>query len=414
MGIRQRIAQAFDPLGPPESPELAELEQVAARAGSPAQTTAPPASIAPLPVPWLDHRTSLALSAVWRCVTLIADTIADWPWTEWRGDTPLEPSRLVRRPMLTMTRREWTWRVVATEALYSTAHLLHVGGTAFDGSPQSLLPVPPNAIMPAGYTDPYYLVPPNAYNIAGREYSAEYVTCVRRHPFPGVPDYLNGVINLARTQFTSYLAADVAAARYWRNGGPITTVITTDQELDRPSADEIAQRWVDRRSMGADYPAVLGKGAEAKPWGADPLADAAVEARKEVNADVGRYFGVPTRILNAPAGDSETYSNVENDAIDLYRYCLRGYAGPVEDAISEQLPGDPLMGRRMALDASKYLQGDLTTRAPAWAALVTAGIATVEEARVRGFGLPPVPVAVDPTPTTVDEAGPSTVTATIR
>lgn len=367
-----------------------------------------------MPVPYLDGRTAIALSAVWRCVDLISSVIADWPWTEWRGDDLLPPSRLVRRPLVTMSRREWTWRVVATEALTSSAHLLHVGGFDSEGGPWSLLPVPPAAISPSGYNDPWNLLPPTAYNVAGRQVSADFVTVIRRTPFPGVPDWVNGVVNIARTQFTSYLAADVAAARYWRNGGPITTVISTDQELDSDQADGIAQRWIDRRSRGADFPAVLGKGAEAKAWGADPTLQSAVEARREINADVGRYFGVPTRILNAPAGDSETYSNVENDAIDLYRLCLRAYAGPIEDAISENLPGDPLAGRRMQLDASKFLQGDLTTRAVAWPALVSSGIVTIPEARVRGFGLTPTPAAEAAAPAQATDAGPATVTATIR
>jgi phage portal protein BeeE len=368
---------------------LLEILGLARTAATPATSTAPPATVGPTRVPYLDGRSALALSAVWRCVTLIADVIADWQWTEWKGDELLEPSRLVRRPMVTMSRREWTWRVVATEALYSTCHLLHVGGSDSEGGPWSLLPVPPAAIAPIGYVDPYGLLPPTAYVVAGRRVDAQYVTVIRRTPFPGVPDWLNGVINLARTQFGAYLAADIAAARYWQAGGPVTTVIETAAEMDDPEADAIARRWIARRSMGADYPAVLSSGTTAKPWGADPTAEASVESRREDVAMVGRYFGMPTRILNAPAGDSETYSNVENDAIDLYRMCLRGHAGPVEDAISEILPGDALAGRRMAMDASRFLQGDLASRAIAWPALVQSGIVDTDEARTRGFGLPP-------------------------
>jgi hypothetical protein len=70
------------------------------------------------------------LSAVWRCVTLLADVDrADALDRVEAGDAQRPPSRLVRRPMATMTRREWTWRVVATEALCNTAYLLHVGGS---------------------------------------------------------------------------------------------------------------------------------------------------------------------------------------------------------------------------------------------------------------------------------------------
>lgn len=392
------------------------LERLFGRAGAPATSTAGPTRGGSHTLtPYLDGRTAVALSAVWRCVTLIADVISDWPWTEWRGDTLLEPSRLVRRPLVTMTRREWTWRVVATEALHSTAHLLHVGGSDSEGGPWSLLPIPPAAITPTGYTDPYGMLPPTEYVVGGQRVDAGYVTCVRRTPFPGVPDWLNGVINLARTEFSAYLAADVAAANYWRNGGPIRTYITTEQELDNDQAEAIRNRWDDARFAG-QATAVLGKGAKAEPWGADPSAESATEARREINADVGRYFGVPTRILNAPAGDSETYSNVEFDAIDLYRYCLRGYAGPLEDAISELLPGDPLLGRRVRLDASQFLQGDLGSRATAYVALTSGDrpILSVAEARVRGFGLTPAPIEpAAPTPQATD-AGPATVTATIR
>jgi phage portal protein BeeE len=374
-----------------------------AGAGAPASSTKPASSQAPIPVPYLDARSALGMSAVWRCVTLIADAIADMPWTEWDGDGPnarqiTPPSRLVRRPMATRTRRWWTWRVVATEALFNTVHLLHIGGTDSAGRPWSLLPIPPAAILPTRVVDPYGMFPPTNYAIAGiGDVTDAQLSIVHRAPVPNVPEYLAGILDLARREFTAYLAADVHMTRYWVHGGPTTTVITSDQELDNDDAAAMAQRWVDRRTMGSDYPAVFGKGADAKPWGADPTSESAVEARREINADVGRYFGVPTRILNAPAGDSETYSNVEHDAIDLYRYTLRGYAGPVEDTISELLPGDYITGRRMRVDPSRFVEGSLTDRAAAWSAIVGAQIATADEAR-PSFGLPPRGYSSSPAP----------------
>ncbi len=376
-----------------------------ARAGSPARSTAIPVVRGTSSQPYLDQRSIIALGAVWRCVRLIADAISDMPWTEWRGAEQLPISRLVRRPYVGMTRREWTWRVTAAEALYSCAYLLHVGGADTSGAPWSLLPVPNGVITPAGYTDPYGIMPPTAYAVGADIYGAEYVTVIRRDPFPGVPDYVNGVVNIARVQFSAYLAADYVANRYWLAGGPPNTVLTSDQEIDDPEADRLADRWVDKRTAGNDRPIVLGKGAKAEPWGADPTTEAAVDARKEIVADVGRYFGIPTRILNAPAGDTETYSNVESDEINLYRHCLRGYIGPVEDAISDLLPGDPLMGRRMELDPTRLLQGDLASRATAYSTLVGAGIFTQEEARVRGFGLAPAQAAPAIAAVTVEEIG---------
>lgn len=354
------------------------------------------------PVPYLDSRTVLGLSAVWRCVTIIADAIADLPWREWTGpeDAPVEirpVSRLVRRPMSTMTRREWTWRVVATEALYGIAHCLKVGGRDSDGLPWSLLPIPPAAISPKGPGDSWGMLPPVEYWIGSEAVDASEVVVIRRTPFPGVPDHVNGILNLARRDFGQFLAASTAGARYWTSGGPTTAVLTTDQELTNAQADLIGQRWADRRAMGANFPAVLGKGAKAEPWGADPTAESAVEARRELNADIGRYFGVPTRLLNAPtAGDSQAYENAEHEGVDLARYTLRGYMGPLEDAVSELLPGDYILGRRMRLDAGELTAGDFESRSRAWPALVAAGIFTTDEARQRGFRVAPLDTPATP------------------
>lgn len=384
------------------------LDWLLGRAAAPVNAITVPASIAgptisaPSSIPWVSGTTALGLSAVWRCVNLIADSISDMPWREWRGPEwgpeELEPSRLVIRPMATMSVREWTKRVVATECLYNTVYLLHAGGSDSEGVPWSLIPLQPNAVMPLTPEDPWGLTSPTEYFVGGERIPAEFLTIIRRSPFPGISDMSAGILNVARSQFQAYLAADTHLARYWINGGPTVTVLQTTASLTSDQASGISDSWVNRRQLGG--PAVLDNGLEAKPFGADPTTDSAVEARREIVADIGRYFGVPSRILNAPAGDSETYANVENDATDLWRYTLRGYAGPIEDAISELLPGDYIKGRRMRLDPTRYLQGDLQSRSQAYQMLVGSGILTIDEARALGFGLGPGgnPAASAPAP----------------
>lgn len=373
------------------------IERLFGRSGSvPPAPVSPGFQVYPTLVPYLDGTSALGLSAVFRCVTILADTIADLYWRELRGPEDgaiqIEASRLVKRPMVTMTRREWTWRVVATEALYNTAHLLHVGGFDSEGVPWSLLPVPPSAITPADpLADPWGLVPPQRYMIGSGFVDLIDLSLVHRAPFPGIPDHLAGILQLARRNFGSALAAETHHSRYWQSGGPTQTVLTTDQEIDDTDAAAIAQRWVNRRTLGADFPAVLGKGAKAEDYGANPTTADAIEARREMVADVGRYFGIASRLLNAPrVGDTETYANVEDDAVDLERYTLRGYMGPIEDAISELLPGDYIDGRRMRFDTTRLTQGSLEARARTYPPLVTGGLMSVDEARRIGFGLPPL------------------------
>lgn len=364
-----------------------------ARSAPAATTSATPPAPPVIPIPYVSSSTIVGLSAVWRCVTLIADVIARWPWQEWTGDKLVDPSRLVRSPMATMSRREWTWRVVATEALHNITYLLHASGYDSEGVPWSLMPLPPAAIRPAGFGDPWGLLPPPRYVVAGVELDASQLTIIRRAPWPGVPEHVAGIIDLARRQFQSAIAADTLSARYWMNGGPTSTILKTDQRVPDEEADRIAARWDAKRAQGGT--AFISSGADAHPFGADPTTESAVEARTQMVADIGRYFGVPTRILNAPAHDSETYANVELDAIDLTRYTLGGYVDPLEEAISGLLPGSAITGRRLRLDASAFVSGSLTDRATAYGELVDKGIVTRREARVKGFGLPPDPDELD-------------------
>jgi|SRR5215471_11787551 len=367
------------------------------------------------PVPYVSSSSILGLSAVWRCVTLIADVIADMPWQEWTGletdsASLLPSSRLVRKPFALRSRRWWTWRIAATEALYSTAYCLHVGGYDSAGAPWSLLPVPPAVIAPRTPIDPWGLSFPAEYIVGGLVVPDWQVSIIERAPFPGISTQLQGLLDVARMQFGAMLAADTYTARYWNNGGSPRYQVAVDEYIDDPEAERISQRVADRMAMGR--PLVFGQGGKLEELGADPLSASATEARREINAEVGRYFGVPTRILNAPAGDSETYSNVENDAIDLLRYTLRGYMGPIEDAISDQLPGDAISGRRMLMQPERFLQGDLASRSTAYSTLVGgAAILSVDEARRRGFQLPPISSAEQAATTA---ANPNVAAATVN
>jgi phage portal protein BeeE len=378
----------------------------------------PGAQIYPSLVPYVDGSSVLGLSAVVACVRLISDTVSDLPWQELSGpdDAPvkLASSRLIRRPMANMTRREWTWRVTATLALYNVAHLLYVGGYDEEGVPWSLLPLPPAAITPADpLQDPWGLAPPRYYMVGDRFVPAEAITVIRRSPWPSIPDHLSSLLKLAKRSFGAALAAETHHFRYWQAGGPTTTILKTDQEIDDNDAADIRQRWVDARAYGTEWPAVLGKGADAKAFGADPTTQDATAARDSIVADVGRYFGVSVRSLNAPRlGDSDTYANIEDEAVDLERYTLRGYIGPIQDGVSDLLPGDYIDGRRMRMDTSRLTQGSMEARARTYPPLVQAKIVDIDEARRIGFGLPPRTAeqlaAAEPAPATT---GPTLIAA---
>ena len=339
--------------------------------------------------------TALGISAVWRSVDIISNGVSQLEWHERRGNLDLPLSRIVDRPDTRYTRREWTSIVASTLALFDVCYLLKVGGVDSEGVPIGLWYLQPNTVMPVTQSL-NSLLPPDEYFVGQGRVSADRIVVLRRSPQPGIDDSLGGVIKIARAYFATAISAENYASRYWQAGGAANVYLKTDANLKEAEATELMDRWREKRAMGPDYPPVMTNGIEAKDLGADITAQSAVEARKEMVADVGRYFGIPSHVLNSPQGDTETYSSTEASNMDLVRYTLQNYIGAIQDAISDQLP----RGRFMDMDTYRLINGTALAQAQSFQ-LATAGKAWMlpEDVRDR-IGLPPIedPDRLNPPP----------------
>lgn len=346
---------------------------------------------------------AVGIAAVRRCVTLIANSIAGRPWRELDGTRDLLPSRLVRRPAGSMTRREWAWRMIAEMCFSDYAHVHMIGGVDDEGVPGSLIPIPRDAISTVGPIDPWGLFPAKQYRISGVEgtVSGESVVRVASVFWPGVPPHLAGILRMARDTMMSAHAADAYASRYWQSGGAPVTILKTDQWVDDTQADEVGNRWRNRRAMGPDFPAVLGMGLDAKEWGADLSSQSGQDVRRAMVADIGNLFGVNVRYLNANIeGSSMTYSNLQDEAVSLDRYTLAGFYEPLQDLITDLLP-DP---RRMEIDMTAITQGSQESRFRAWQIATGKPWMDPEEVRARE-GMSPGAPEPDPAPAPVSPSG---------
>jgi HK97 family phage portal protein len=365
------------------------------REAAPARPTIVGMESGPGLIPGVTATTALGLSAVWRCIDVLCNGVSQLPWREMRGTLDLPASRIVNRPQADRTRREWVSLVVSTLALWDVAYLLKTGGEDSEGVPLGLWPVDPNQVQAVTPMINSFALPAEFW-IGQTRMTRDQLVILHRSPQPGVDDALGGLLNLARVQFAAAMAADRYASRYWQNGGNPVVALETEQHLTETEATSVQDRWAERRARGPDYAPVLSGGITAHPFGADPTAESAVEARREQVADLARYFGVPTSYVNAPAGDSVTYQTTESDNLQLVRFTLQNYIGAIEDAISDQLPG----GRRMVMDTHRLTAGAQLTRAQAYQ-LATGALAwmTVDEVReAEGLAPQEMPAAA-PAPT---------------
>lgn len=306
----------------------------------------------------VSERIALAGDVAYACVRILADAVADARWGEWRGTDQLIPSRLVRRPMASWTRRRWFWRVTATLALYNRCYLERIGEDS-EGVALSLVPLRPGQLTRDE----------RGYLIDGvRRVADDRIAVIYRADFPGITEDMASVLRLARETFAAQWAADAYRADFWENGGAPTVILTSDQPITDAEADAISGRWTTKRRDGPGKPAVLGKGAHAESFGADVDTEGANSATDRLGQSVARFFGMPTWLVNvASAAGSMVYSNTESAGLDLVRYTLRGYLGPIEDCLSDELPADYILGRRVAGDVSHLTMGTLLERYQAYA-----------------------------------------------
>lgn len=338
----------------------------------------------------VSERTALGVDVVYSCVRTLADAVADARWQEWRDRDPLPASRLVQRPMSTWTRRRWSWRVAATLALYNVCHLERIGRDS-DGMPLSLRPIVPGALI--RYPDGRLAIMGQDGARAIRE---EDIRTLHRADWPSISEEAGALIAFARETFAAAWAAESYRTDFWEHGGVPSVVLTSDQKLTNDDAEDYSNRWVARRQLAPGAPAVMGQGVKAERFGADISASGSGEDMDRLGASIARFIGVPPWIVNvASAAGSMVYSNTEGAAGDLIRYSLRGYLGPIEDAITDELPGSAITGRHMAMDVSHLTAGTLLERYQAYA-IATAGRPWMTPAEVRrDLNLPP-DMALDP------------------
>jgi hypothetical protein len=103
----------------------------------------------------------------------------------------------------------------------------------------------------------------------------------------------------------------------------------------------------------------------------------------------GTSSGIPTRLLNAPSIDAETYSNAQEANIDLLHYTLENYINAIEEAITDLLPATRNDHDHFAADRGHAAGGGISIPVGRWPTWMT--IPEVREAE----GQPPQEMAAN-------------------
>ena len=302
-----------------------------------------------------DEWTSLGVSVVLGCVSLLADSVASMPL---RAYTIGKDGQRIMRPLPDVladpdpesNTYELIHQVMASLALHGNAYVKIDRDRS--GNMIGLVPLHPYQmqVLPTGdMTGRRYLH-------LGNEMDREDMLHLRWFT---PPQSLVGIspLNQSRNLVGLAIAMDRHLAQFYGEGATPSSILMTDQKLTLDQARIIQGTW-EATHKRHRRPAVLSDGLKWQPITTSAADQQMIQTREQIIRDIARIFRVPSHLIGA-MGDNQTYQNVEQASLNFLTHTIAPWIRRLETAISTILdPEDDV-----AFDTSTLLRTDALTRA---------------------------------------------------
>jgi HK97 family phage portal protein len=349
---------------------------------------------------------ALQVSAVWACVRLLADTVSMMPLSAYTMRdgvrTPITDPPLLLQPSADASMPDWLYQLMVSALLRGNTYG-HVVRRDALGYPVQIELMYPDAVTVSEVGGV------REYRVNGTPLRREDVFHFRAYRFPGVIQGLSP-LEYARQSIATENAVSDFAYGFFRDGAHPSAVLEADDPISGESAATVKERFM--ASVRGREPAVLGAGLKYRQIQVSPEESQFLATQKYGTTEIARIFGVPPEMIAAEAGNSLTYANVEQRAIDFLTYSVQPWLTRIESAFRPLLPG----AKHVRFDTGTLVRTDLTSRMSASAIGIRSGQLTVDEARSWG-DLPPLTPeqrreieANKPKPVTTNTAGDSSTT----
>lgn len=199
----------------------------------------------------------------------------------------------------------------------------------------------------------------------------------------------NGIVGLsplsyARNSIGIAIAADNRVSKVYSNGAKPSGVLTIDKTLTADQRAQVRTSFAGLEAGNDDRLFVLEAGMQYQQISMTPQDIQLLDSRRFQIEDIGRFFGVPSILLNQTFGQSSLGSNVSEILSAFYKLNMRPYLEKFEASVPRWL---------MSVDdATRYecefdfdvalLRADLLTRMQANREGINSGQITPNEARI--------------------------------
>ncbi|HUR24014.1 MAG TPA: phage portal protein [Acidimicrobiales bacterium] len=328
---------------------------------------------------------ALSLASFYGAVSLISDALSTMPIDTYRKRAggrreELDSPDLLERPSGDLIPSDWRAQVFASALIRGNAYGYKDNFDSL-GYPREIHLVHPDEVQVQRRSRED---PTAVYRFGNEEIPRSRVFHLSGLRLPGQLTGISPVSQFAQSIGIG-LASETFGAGFYGAGCHPTSILASDQQITQDQAKTIKARFVEA-VRGKREPAVLGAGLTYQQIQVSPEEAMFLEALKYAGLEVGTMvFHIPPGMLGlAVEGQSQTYSNREQDEILFQTRALLAWAVRFEQHISRLLPG----GQYIKHNFDAAVRVDLTTRYQAHALGITAGFLLPNEARELEDRLP--------------------------
>lgn len=332
------------------------------------------------------YRNGMSIPGAWRASLLISDMLGSIPWHAYRKPIPgapdpaprlVEPGPpLLEQPSPPDTRMD-TLSSAALDFLWHGNAIGIITTRDRYGVPTSAAFIEANNVFVRRIDERNYPLPIGTieYQVGSLTFTPDQVIHVKG---PHAPGQLRGMGVLEAHMSTFGLAEDLqaSAGNLTAHGVPTGLLKSEDPDLTGVEAAALKRKWLDAQRYRSI--AVLNATTSFEPLGWNPQESQLIEARKFSLSELELIFGLPVGWLGGQTS-SRTYSNIEQDAINLIKFTMLGHLSRFKQTLSGILP----RGQFVEPDLDELLRSDTLARYQGYASGITAGWLLKSEARAR-------------------------------
>ena len=325
---------------------------------------------------------AMKIAAVYRCVRLIADTIAALPWKVLRetGDTfeavPTHPAQWVLHSQASDEMGAFVFKrtLISHALLWGNGYAeiqRDVGGRIY-----ALHLLSPDRVEP-GRDENGNLV----YQVRQKDGSFVLLPPSRIFHLQGIgSDGLRGysVLEVAAKNLSVGVLLEDSLARFFANGFRVMGLLKTKGKMTSVAFEAFEKRLESYSGSRNSFRAMpLDQDMDWQPLASNAEEAQALEMRKFSVIDVCRWFGVPPhKVFDL---ERATFSNIESQGREFLQDCLMPWIVQLEQEANCKLLGRNFNGLYTKMNVNAIVRADMATRYAAYQVARNAGVLTVNQ-----------------------------------